>query len=46
MGGSEPDFTVVDIDECVSVPAYEAELVLLRHGLGAKAWTDPSSRPA
>jgi hypothetical protein len=32
--GSDADFTVVDIDECESVPAYEAELIFLRHGLG------------
>jgi hypothetical protein len=32
--GSDADFTVVDIDDCQSVPAYEAELIFLRHGLG------------
>jgi len=32
--GSDADFRVVHIDDCVSVPAYEAELVFLRHGLG------------
>jgi Cupin domain len=30
---AEADFTVVDIDDCPSVPAYEAELIFLRHGL-------------
>jgi uncharacterized cupin superfamily protein len=28
------DFTVVHIDDCESVPAYEAELIFLRHRLG------------
>jgi quercetin dioxygenase-like cupin family protein len=32
--GSDADFRVVHIDDCVSVPAYEAELVFLRHALG------------
>jgi quercetin dioxygenase-like cupin family protein len=32
--GSDADFSVVHVDDCVSVPAYEAELVFLRHGLG------------
>jgi uncharacterized cupin superfamily protein len=32
--GSDADFTVVHVDDCVSVPAYEAELVFLRHSLG------------
>jgi uncharacterized cupin superfamily protein len=32
--GAGADFTVLHIDECESVPAYEAELVFLRHGLG------------
>jgi uncharacterized cupin superfamily protein len=31
---SDGDFTVLDINEWVSVPAYDAELVFLRHGLG------------
>jgi uncharacterized cupin superfamily protein len=34
----ESDFTVVDLDDCPSVPAYDAELVFLRHGLGAGAF--------
>jgi hypothetical protein len=34
----ETDFTVVALDECVSVPAYDAELVFLRHGLGLGAF--------
>jgi uncharacterized cupin superfamily protein len=28
------DFTVVDLGDCPSVPAYDAELVFLRHALG------------
>jgi quercetin dioxygenase-like cupin family protein len=32
--GSNGDFRVVHLDNCVSVPAYEAELIFLRHGLG------------
>jgi uncharacterized cupin superfamily protein len=35
---SDADFTVVDIDECVSVAAYDAELVFLRHGLGVRSF--------
>ena len=35
---SDPDVTVVDIDECQSVPAYDAELVFLRHCLGARSF--------
>jgi hypothetical protein len=31
---ADADFTVVHIDDCESVPAYEGELVFLRHGLG------------
>jgi uncharacterized cupin superfamily protein len=31
---SDADFTVVHVDDCESVPAYEAELVFLRRGLG------------
>jgi uncharacterized cupin superfamily protein len=34
MPRSDSDFAVVDIDECVGVPAYDAELVFLRHELG------------
>ena len=36
--GSDTDFTVVDIDECESVPAYQADLVFLRHGLGVRSF--------
>jgi hypothetical protein len=32
--GADGDFSVVYVDDCVSVAAYEAELVFLRHGLG------------
>jgi uncharacterized cupin superfamily protein len=32
--GSDADFTVVDIADCESVPAYDAELIFLRHSLG------------
>jgi hypothetical protein len=32
--GSDADFSVVHVDDCVGVPAYEAELVFLRHELG------------
>jgi quercetin dioxygenase-like cupin family protein len=32
------DFSIVSIDDCQSVPAYDAELIFLRHGLGATAF--------
>jgi quercetin dioxygenase-like cupin family protein len=35
---SPTDFTVVDLDVCPGVPAYEAELVFLRHALGLRAF--------
>jgi hypothetical protein len=35
---SRADFAVVDLDECPAVPAYEAELVFLRHALGLRAF--------
>lgn len=36
--GSAAHFTVVDLDDCVSVPAYEAELIFLRHSLGVRSF--------
>src|SRR4051794_39136689 len=33
MTDSDADFRVLHLDDCVSVPAYAAELVFLRHGL-------------
>jgi mannose-6-phosphate isomerase-like protein (cupin superfamily) len=35
---SEADCTVIDIDECGSAPAYEAELIFLRHALGVSSF--------
>jgi uncharacterized cupin superfamily protein len=32
------DYTVIDIDSCESVPAYDAELIFLRHGLGVSSF--------
>ena len=36
--GEKTDFTVVDIDDCERVPAYEAELIFLRHDLGVRSF--------
>jgi hypothetical protein len=33
-----PDVTVQHVDECPSVPAYEAKLVFLRHALGVTSF--------
>jgi len=35
---STVDFTVVDLDACPVVPAYDAELVFLRHALELRAF--------
>jgi uncharacterized cupin superfamily protein len=38
MGAPDRDFRVLHLDECPSTPAYEAELVFLRHALGVNSF--------
>jgi uncharacterized cupin superfamily protein len=34
----DADFSVLSVDDCQSVAAYDAELIFLRHGLGVTAF--------